>query len=202
MNKQLQLAAAATAITVAVASLGVPGPAAFGASFPTLARGVSVWMARAMDQCDPATLSVFGSGLPSGGCLQANTVTNSTLTMNFAKVRITQRGRISLYGTGFTLGDVLRVRLTLRVTKAGQIVKHLPGPGTNKSVTFVDQVVDCPQDPDAFTVRPNGAVAQSTDLGACLAPNGALANGNIEILNVELVEATSGATVGQTGMVR
>jgi hypothetical protein len=125
--------------------------------------------------------------------------------MNFVKMRVTSRGFIGLFGTGFTLGDSLRVRLTLRVTKANIQVKHPPG--SNKKVTFADFTVDCPQVPDAFLVRPNGAVVGRTDLGACLAspnPGNALANPstNIEVLSASLINAVTGQVVAVPGVLR
>ena len=202
MKKQFQLTVAG--VTIAVMSLSLMASSASGqqASFPRVARGLTTWMARAMDQCNPATLSVVTPNLPSGGCLQTNSVTDGTLGMKFAKLRLNQRGRIGLFGTGFTLGDALRVRLTLRVTRGGMNVKHLPGPGTNKRVTFVDTTIDCPKAPDAFSARPNGAVAGSTDLAACLTPTTGLASGNIEILDASLVNVATGKIVAVPGILR
>jgi hypothetical protein len=201
--KQQRIQAGVATVALSLTLLMVTTQAVFAApaTFPRIARGLSTWMARAMDQCSSSTVSVFTGGLPPGGCVQSNTVTDSSLTMGFMKLRVSQRGRIVLFGEGFTLGDALRVRLVLRVTKANIAVKHLPGPGI-RNVTFIDQVVDCPQSPDAFLARPNGAVAASTDLGACLAPNTQLAHGNIEILDVSLINVLNGKTVAIPGIRR
>lgn len=198
MKQQAQLAVAAA---FGVMSLGVLAHSASAqVPFPTRARSVSFWMARAMDQCAPSGLSVVGQpSLSTPGCLQSNTTTDNTLTMNFARVRITKRGRVALFASGFTFGDALRVRLQLRVTKHSQSVKHPPGV---KTVTFVDQIVDCPKSPDAFVVRPNGSVATSTDLGACLAPNTNLSSGNIEIVSASLINVLNGKVVGVPGYVK
>jgi hypothetical protein len=93
----------------------------------------------------------------------------------------------------------------LRITRRGTVTKHPPG--TNQTVTFTDVSVDCPLSPDAFTVRPNGAVGASTDFTACLAPNTGLAAGttfpnNIEILGASLVSVVTGKEMGRTGVVR
>jgi hypothetical protein len=126
--------------------------------------------------------------------------------MGFARVRVSRSpARIKVYGRGFTFGDVVRVRLQLRVTKSNTNVKHPPL--FNQKVTFADQTIDCPKSPDAFTVRPNGALAASTDLVACLSPNGGLAGAlaktnNIEILDVSLVSAVSGKEIARAGVVR
>lgn len=202
MKKQFRVTLAGA--TLAVMSLSLVASTALGqqASFPRVARGLNTWMARAMDECNPAVISVTSPNLPGGGCLQANTVTDGSLGMNYAKLRLNQRGRIGLFGTGFTLGDQLRVRLTLRVTRTGMNVKHLPGPGTNKRVTFVDTTIDCPKSPDVFSVRPNGAVAGSADLAACLVPVQGLSAGNIEILDASLVNVMTNQIVAVPGILR
>jgi hypothetical protein len=169
-------------------------------SFPRLARSFSAWMARAMDQCAAPTLSVVNPAGAGVACPQTNSVTDNTLSMRFAKMRVTARGRVGLFGTGFTLGDALRLRLTLRVTQIAGQVKHPPG--SNKRVTFPDQTIDCPKSPDAFLARPNGAVVGRTDLGACLAPFGNLQHGNIEILDAELINVNNGKTVAIPGILR
>jgi len=200
MKKQVQLALAGA---LGMASLVVVTHSATAqqASLPTIARGINTWMARAMDVCNPATVSVATTGSPSDGCLQSNSgTTDNTLTMKSAKLRVTNRGKIVLFATGFTLGNELRVRLTLRVTKPGitTLHPHL----TNQKVTFTDVTVDCPQSPDAFNARPNGAVIGSTSLDACVAPFPGLAKGNIEIIDVSLVNALTNKTVAVPGVLR
>src|SRR6185436_20146435 len=97
-KQQIQLAVAA----FSVMSLGLLTPTAHAqAPFPTKARSVSFWMARAMDQCAAATLSVVGANSPGGGCPQTNSTTDNTLTMKFARVRIGTKGRIALFAGGF-----------------------------------------------------------------------------------------------------
>jgi hypothetical protein len=199
MKKQLQLALAGAAI--GLASLLVVTPRATAqVSFPKIARGINTWMSRAYDVCSPTTVSVTSPNVPSTGCSAANGgTTDANLTMKSAKLRVTNQGRIALFGTGFTLGDELRVRLTLRVTKPGVNKKHPPAPAT---VTFADTTVDCPASPDAFNARPNGAVIGTTTLSACLSPNTGLANGNIEIIDVSLVNALTGKIVAVPGVLR
>jgi len=198
MRKRVHVAIAATAISLV--SFVIPaGTSAASVAFPRLARGLSTWLVRAMDQCNPAIVSVVAPNVPSNGCVQSNAVTDDQLGMTFAKLRVSQRGRIALFGTGFTLGDVLRVRLRLRVTKNNLSTKHPPA--TNR-VTFADDTVDCPKSPNAFAVRPNGAVAGSTDLGACLSPNSSLAQGNIEIIDSALVNVMNGKEVAKPGILR
>lgn len=189
---------------VVMAALGVLSLGGFAHSataqvpFPLRARSVSFWMARAFDQCSPSGLTVQGT--PGSACLSSNTATDNSLTMNFAKVRITKRGRIGIFAAGFTFGDILRVRLTLRVSQNNKTVKHPAGTGVR--VTYQDQTIDCPASPSAFTVRPNGSVATSTDLAACLGANNALAFGNIEVIDAALVNAMSGQEVARPGFVR
>src|SRR5262249_21717534 len=139
--------------------------------------------------------------VPNGDCLQANTATDNMVGMRFAKMRVTQRGRVGLFAQGFTLGDALRIRLTLRVTQRTNQTKHPPG--SNKKITFPDTTVDCPKAPDAFLARPNGAVVGRTDLGACLAPFNNLNMGNIEILGASLINVNNAnKAVGVPGIVR
>jgi len=198
MKKQVQLALAGVAIGVA-SLVAVTHSASAQVVFPKTARGINTWLARAMDECSAATTSVVTAGSPTGGCLQSNGgTTDDTLGMKFGKLRVTNRGRIVLFATGFTLGDELRVRLTLRVTKP-DITTVPPGPNT---VTFADMTVDCPQAPDAFNSRPNGAVSGSTDLAACLSPNDGLASGNVELLDVSVINALTGKTVAVPGINR
>jgi len=202
MKKQgASVVAVATVIGLTTLLATAQGVFAAQVSFPKLARGLNTWLVRAMDQCSSSTLSMVGQPhLPSGGCPQTNLVTEDTLGMNFVKLRVTARGSIGLFGTGFTLGDSLRVRLTLRVTRPGVQVKHPPG--SNKRVTFQDTTVECPRAPDAFLARPNGAVVGRTDLGACLSPNTNLQTGNIEIIGVSLINAVNGKVVASPGVLR
>jgi hypothetical protein len=203
MKKQgLRVAVVATATgLLSLSGMIHPAAAAQPVSFPRLARGFSAWMARAMDECSVPTLSIVSpASAPHVACPQMNSTTDNTLSMRFAKMRVTARGRVGLFGTGFTLGDALRLRLTLRVTQIAGQVKHPPG--SNKRVTFPDQTIDCPKSPDAFLARPNGAVVGRTDLGACLAPFGNLQHGNIEILDAELINVNNGKTVAIPGILR
>jgi len=194
----MHVAVVATAISL-VSFVATEGSSTASVTLPRLARGLSTWLVRAMDQCNPAIVSVVAANVPSSGCVQANAVTDDQLGMTFARLRVSQRGRIALFGTGFTLGDVLRVRLRLRVTKDNLTTKHPPA--TNR-VTFADDIVDCPKAPDAFAVRPNGAVVGSTDLSACLSPNGGLSQGNIEIIDVALINVMNGREVAKPGVLR
>jgi hypothetical protein len=199
MKKQVLLALAGVALGVASLTAATRSATAQQVSFPTKARGISTWMARAVDQCNNPGVSVAGTGLPSLGCYQSNVVTtDNTLGMKSVKLRVSNRGKIALYGKGFTLGDVLRVRLNLRVTKP----LHTKHPSQFSSVTFADMTVDCPKAPDAFNVRPNGVLAGSTSLDACLAPNSGLAKGNIEILDVSLVNILNNQIVAVPGILR
>lgn len=192
-------------------SLSFAGPSSGSAQtlplYPTKAPLYDTWMARAYDPCSPSTLTVLTSGLPSGGgCIAANSVTEASLPMNFARLRVSKAGKIRLYARGLTFGESVRVRLNLRVTRKNVATKHPPK--TAATVTFADVVVDCPKAPDAFVVRPNGAVLGKTDLAACLAPNTGLAGGaspnlaNIEVLGASLVNVSSSKELARSGVVR
>jgi hypothetical protein len=201
MKKQgLRVAVVATAIGLLSLLVATHPAVAQQANFPRLARGFSSWLARAMDQCTAPSLSVVNPPGAGVACPQTNSVTDSALGMRFGKIRVTAHGRIGLFATGFTLGDALRIRLTLRVTQIAGQVKHPPG--SNKRVTFPDLTIDCPKSPDAFLARPNGALVGRTDLGACLAPFSNLQHGNLEILDAELINVNNMKTVGIPGVLR
>jgi hypothetical protein len=152
-----------------------------------------------MDPCDPATLSVVSpTNLPLGGCAQANTATDDALGETFAILRVTELGKIALVGTGFTFADTLRVRLVIRVTRSGIDTSV----GSNQNVTFMDRSIECPRAPETFSVRPNGLVAGSTDLGACLAPDMDLNRGNLQILDASLIDTANGRVMAVPGVLR
>jgi hypothetical protein len=172
-------------------------------AFPKLANSYTTWMARAMDQCNPAMVSVAGAGLPSGGCVQSNTATDDVMTMNFARLIVSARtGRVLVFGRGLPYGSRTRVRLTLRVTKPGVTTKH----NGLIRVTFEDTTVDCPNattTPFGYTGRPNGVLLGSSNLADCLgSSDSGLARGNIEILSSELVNVDTGKTYARPGIFR
>jgi hypothetical protein len=178
-------------------------------SFPSRARLYSTHMARAFDVCTPGGLTVLTPNLPASGCVAANSVTDNTTLMNWARLTVSKTGRIKLVARGFTFGDAVRVRLHMRITRRGVLTKHPPS--TNNTVTFSDVIVDCPPSPDAYVVRPNGAIGAATTLASCLAPNAGLASGltngntlpnNIEILGASLVSVLSGKELARSGIVR
>jgi hypothetical protein len=199
MKKQIQLALAGAAVGVASLVAVSNSATAQVVSFPRIARGINTWMARAVDECSAPTTTVLTPGSPTSGCIQSNAVTDNTLGMKFTKLNMNTLGHIRLTGTGFALGDEVRVRLTLRVTRnAG--TKHPPAASTR--VTFADTTVDCPKAPDAFNARPNGAIVGFTDLATCLDTNSGLASGNIEVIDVSLINALTGKVVAVPGVLR
>ena len=202
MKKQVRLAVAGIAVGMASLVTVTPSATAQLVPFPRLAHGLTTWMVRAMEQCTSPTVSVLTPGSPSEGCLQANgTQTDNTVgPMKWAKIYVHNRGRIAVFGKGFTFGDELQIRLKLRVTRTG--VNTLHPLGSAKTVTFADFTVDCPKAPDAFNARPNGAVIGSATLAACLDPNTGLVNGNVEILDVSLVNAVTHKVVAVPGLLR
>ena len=194
-KRRVQLAAVVTVI--GVVSLALSARAAYAqASLPTRAKNFSTWLVRVMDECTAPTVTVLDPGLPAAACPQANTVTDNALGMKKMKLRVTTRGKIVLNGTGFRVGDVLRVHLKLRITRTGVNTNV----GDGESVSFTDLTVDCPKAPDAFAARLSGAVVGSTELGACVAPTSGLAQGNIEVLDASLVNVVSGKTVARPGV--
>jgi hypothetical protein len=173
-------------------------------NYPKKARAYDTWMARAFDSCTPGGLTVTSTNVPSSGCLSTNSVTDSALPYNFARMRVSKTGKIRVYGRGFTFGESVRVRLVLRVTRQGVATKHPPK--SKATVTFADVTVDCPAAPNAFVVRPNGAIIGATDLNTCLAPNNNLGGGtgvnNIEVIGASLVNVANGKELARSGVVR
>ena len=98
MKKQVKMALIGAAVGMASLVVLSPGATAQQAAFPTLARGISTWSARAMDQCSSPNQTVSTAGSPTSGCLQSNGITtDDTLGMKFAKLRVTNRGRIAVF---------------------------------------------------------------------------------------------------------
>jgi hypothetical protein len=201
--KTRAIASTATGVLVALA---LCTQAMAQATFPTTARTYIAWMARAYDECNPATLSVVGAGLPAGGCLAANgSTTDNALTMNYVRLIVKARsGRLIVFGRGFPFGARVQVQLTLRVTKAGITTKHPPG--SNKRVTFEDTVVTCPNpgtQPFGFPTRANGGLLGIASLSDCLGTSVSnLARGNIEILDSALINGDTGNVIAHPGILR
>src|SRR5947207_6707365 len=84
------------AILAALALLVAPASAQ-NVPFPRLARYYVTWMARAMDQCTAPSLSVVNPPGEPPACPQTNSTTDNTLTMGFARLAVTSRGRIGLF---------------------------------------------------------------------------------------------------------
>ncbi|GIW45845.1 MAG: hypothetical protein KatS3mg077_3127 [Candidatus Binatia bacterium] len=196
-------------VSVAVATfVGAWAVAASGQTlpnYPSKAPAFNAWMARAFDSCTPSGLTVVSpTNVPNTGCLSTNSVTDSVLPFNFARLRVAKSGKIRLFARGLTFGESVRVRLALRVTRKGVNTKNPTK--SNATVTFADVTVDCPAAPNAFVVRPNGAIVGATDLNACLAPNSNLGGGtgtnNIEVLGASLVNVATGKEFARAGVLR
>lgn len=180
------------------------------AAFPTKALNYTTWLARAMDQCSPATVSVVQPGAPSSGCIQSNVTTDDDISpgakMGSARLAVrktgNKRGRISVFGKGFFGGQRMKARLTMRVTQLAVQKLHPPGPA---NITYQDFTVDCGNSPltGCFTANLNGAVAGSMTLADCLAQNSmppALNTGNIQILDAALVNCDTGKIIATPGI--
>jgi hypothetical protein len=178
------------AVILAALALLAASASAQTAPFPKLARFYVAWMVRAMDQCTAPSLTVVNpSMVPPAACPQANSTTDNTLTMGFARLAVSARGRIGLFVTGLPFTARVRIQLTLRVTRVVGQVKHPPG--SNKRVTFQDVTIQCPPpatSPFGLVANGRGAIASRMTLESCLSPNTALATGNIEILNAALLD--------------
>lgn len=167
-----------------VIAVALGSPATAQVQFPTLARNYSAWMARAMDECTPAGLTVLTPGVPGQGCIGAHLVTDDEMTMTWARLVVSGKtGKVKVFGRGLVPGSRVKVQLSLRITKTGVFTKHPPS--SNQKVTFADFVLLCADQPFGFVVTSGGVLAGSADLATCLAPNGPLATAS----NIEIVEA-------------
>jgi hypothetical protein len=219
---------AAMVFGISLVSLAVLAQGAFAtAPFPSTGRSFSTYLVRAYDECTVPYLSVVSNPSdPPAGCPTLNLVTDEVpptdplgASMKWARLTVTKypanvggAGRIQLVGVGFQNGQRLSVQLTLRTSHLEAKVKHLPGPGSNKFLTFEDATVECGPGPltgplcggsKVFTARPNGLVAGSVHLDTCLTQNGmppGLAKGNIEILDAALVNCDTNKVVAKPGI--
>jgi len=200
MKKTYTLGATVVAGLMALALSAQAAPPTT-ASFPTLAAGYTAWFARAMDPCDLATsayvVSVTSAHMPPYGCTQQNSDTDAALTLKFARLTVTQRGKLMILGIGLPHGAQVGVQLDLRFTVAG--VKTTQYTGT-KTVTFEDQTVNCP----GFTARGAGVIVGSTSLATCLGPDSGLQNSpsNVEILGARLINLNNNKPFAEAGVVR
>jgi hypothetical protein len=209
MKKTYTLGATVVAGLVALA-LSAPPASAATASFPRVAKYYSAWFARAMDECVPGTetVTIVAPNFPSGGCPQVNVGTDSLLTLKWAKLLVTQRGKAVILGAGLPFGARLGLQLDLRFTVKGV---HTKSNGT-ATVTFEDQTVNCPNlstKPYGFPVRPQGTMSAVAPLADCLAgslagdySNLAVFASNIEILGARLMNLDTGLPIAEAGVVR
>ena len=189
---------AVTAGATVILGFVMTAPGAAQVSFPTVpkrTKNFDVSMVRAMDACTVPTLTVMSAGMPAAACPQTNVLTDDTLGMQKAKLRVTKSGKIRLLARGLTVGDAVRLRLILRDTQ--QNVTTNMGTG---SVTFADVVVDCPQPPDSIAVKLNGSISTAFELGACLVPTSGLQLGNLEILEARLINVGNGRPFAAPGV--
>lgn len=196
MMKKVSMNRASVCAVILLSVAALAGRANGQAAFVKNAFAYSATFARAMDECNPTTLTVSAPAhLPADGCQRANVVTqDDTLTWNYAKVIIQDSGRITLIGRKFPFGQRAFLELTLRVTRSG--VSTNMG---SQSVTFPDVTVDCGDTPVGFVANRNtGAISGHTTLTACLgASNSGLAgpNVNIEVISSALLDPDSGNLV-------
>jgi len=225
MKKQSMRAAVISGVSLM--SVAVLAQGAFAvAPFPTQGRTFATYLVRAYDDCTAPGISVVANPSdPGGGCLMTNTTTDNVppgspqgATMKWARLTVSKfpgngggQGRIQLIGVGFQSGQRVAVQLTLRTSKLESKVKHLPGPGTNKFLTFEDTTVQCGPGPltgpmcadGVFTARPNGLIAGSVTLSGCLTSNGeaiGLARGNVEIIDAALLNCDTGKILAVPGI--
>ncbi len=112
------------------------------------------------------------------------------------------QGRVKLFMTGLQNGQKVKVRLTVRTTRAGVTTKHPPK--TNALVTFADTTFECGnQISGCFVANGRGVVLGTQDIQSCLTqssqPKG-LASHNLEILSAEVVNCDDGFVVARPGI--
>jgi hypothetical protein len=173
-------------------------PALAQVPFANPARAYTSWMARAMDECTSPSVTVTSPGLPTAACPQVNVATDSDLLMRYTRVAFSSRtGSVRVVGTGYQAGARVKVQMTVRVTKPNQSVL----PSGTKSITFPDVTAQCPTGAFGIPVNLNGGLQGSFKLADCL-PSSGLATGNIEVLDLALINVDTGEVLGHPGFVR
>lgn len=185
--------------------------------FPKRAPRFSSWLVRAFDLCTPSGLTVTTANLPSSGCLATTPSdpfpppigTNPLgAPMKLGKLDVRRfplaggQGRVKLFMTGLQNGQKVKVRLTVRTTRAGVNTKHPPK--TNALVTFADTIFECGnQISGCFVANARGVVLGKQTIDSCLTqssqPKG-LASHNLEVIAAEVVNCDTGNVVARPGI--
>ena len=173
-------------------------PALAQVPFASPARAYTAWMARAVDACTSPTLTVTSGNLPGTACPQANVVTDSTLLMKQTRVVFSSKtGTLRIVGGGYQPGARVKVQMTVRITKPDQGVL----PSGTQTITFPDETVQCPNTAFGFPVSLTGRLMGSVKLSDCF-PDAGLGTGNIEVLDLALIDLDTGQVLGRPGFVR
>jgi hypothetical protein len=205
-------------VAVLLTGLGVQASEAQSPLFPNRAPRFSTWLVRAFDACTPAGLTVTApANLPTGGCFASLSdpfpppLGSNPLgaTMKLGKLDVSRfpglaggQGRVKLFMTGLQNGQKVKVRLSVRTTRAGVTTKH-PSK-TSALVTFADTIFECGnQLSNCFVANARGVVLGTESLQDCLTqssqPKG-LASHNLEILSAEVVNCDDGNVVARAGI--
>lgn len=174
-------------------------------AYPVKAGKYSVWFARAMDDCVPAnTITVVNPGAINA-CAQANSTTDSSIKMSFARLQVkpAKKGAsVKLTGSGFQPAAArIGLQMTLRTTNTAG--------SPSGSKTYEDETVICGGVTGGtcghyFAVASNGTIAAGKQqLADCVTKNGfnaTLATGNIQIVDVALIDCDTGKVIATPGI--
>lgn len=176
-------------------------------SVPVKAKTYNVNFARAMDECVGPGVTIVSPG-NVGACLQANTLTDSTVAkMDTASLKIAVNAKkgptMKLKGKGIApAGTKIGLQLTLRTTNAAG--------SPSGAKTYNDETITCGDtDGDVcehfFTVDTEGKLSGKQTLKDCLDKNDlpeTLASGNIELLDAALINCDTGKDIAKAGLLQ
>jgi hypothetical protein len=179
------------------------------APYPHAARRYVVNFARAMDQCIPANEVGVENPGNIGICLQTNNTTDSLMAMRWAKLTVLRGTRgvnLQLSSLGLLPPDqAVSIRFTLRTSNTSGI------PAGSK--TYQDTTVTCGPITGGscgpyYLTDSFGRVSRILGrylLSDCLAANNlpaTLASGNIEFIDVRVINCDTGRAVAVPGVLQ
>jgi len=213
--RDLRIVGVAAAALLGSVVLYAGSASAATASFPAKAPQYTVWFARAMDVCSAGSFVTVVNPGGINACAQANTGTDASITMEWAKLKVTKAGKKLASGAHDTTLKILakgfsptsaKVALALTIRTSNSLVAS-PAPAGK---TYEDVIVYC--GPTAggtcghyYPVTAAGKINSKTALSTCVTDNGwteNLAAGNIQILNATLMDCDSGKDIGTPGLLR
>lgn len=189
---------------VGMIGLATPQAALAQAAYPSKARAYNLEFARAMDECVGPIVTVLTPG-SIGGCIQANSVTDSAIGMSKARLKAysSKKGVKMLFtAKGITpVSSKVALQITLRTSNT---LGTPPG-----SKTYEDTTIVCGTTPGAcgryFPASSTGDIRVKQNLDQCLISNSlpaSLATGNVQFLETVLINCDTGAVLGVPGIVK